>query len=194
MGRIGLNRNVVVEMAASIVDETGAVDLTMAMLAKRLGVALPSLYTHVRGLDHLRAEVALAVTIDLSGLMGEAIQGRAGREAVFALARSYRAYAVAHPGRYAMAMLARPEFGDDRHRDAAMKCGTVIYGAVRGYGLPESAMTNAARFLRAALHGFASIEGQGGFTISPDLEPTFDDFLAGIDRALSTWTENKGEE
>jgi len=133
--------------------------------------------------------VSLAVTLELSRLMGEAIEGRAGRDAVFALARAYRGYAVAHPNRYALAMLARPDLADERHREAALRCGRIVYGAVRGYGLGEAALTDAARFLRAALHGFASLEGQGGFALSNDLEPSFAAFLAAIDRALASWPE-----
>jgi len=187
MGRVGYNRATIIEMAGCIMDRDGVIDLTMAKLAKQLGVALPSLYTHVRSLDHLRSEVALAVTLELSRLMGEAIQGYAGRDAVFALARAYRAYALEHAGRYALAMMARPDLADDRHQEAAMKCGQIVYGAVRGYGISDDELTQAARFLRATLHGFVSIEGQGGFTHSEDLTPAFDALLAGIDRAFSTW-------
>ncbi|PDT44500.1 TetR/AcrR family transcriptional regulator [Sinorhizobium fredii] len=191
MVRAGLSRAIVVETAARIVDEEGLTDLTMAELAKRLGIALPSLYTHVRSLEHLRSEVALSVTNELSRLMGEAIQGYAGRDAVFALARAYRSYAVAHAGRYAMAMLAQPGSADDRHQEAAMKCGLIVYGAVRGYGIAEAELTDAARFLRAGLHGFVSLEGQGGFALPQIVDVTFNAFLAGIDRALSTWSDQQ---
>jgi AcrR family transcriptional regulator len=187
MVRHGVTLALVVETAGAVLDETGLPDLSMAQLALRLGIALPSLYSHVRNLKHLRQELALAVTLELSRLMGEAIQGRAGRDAVFALGRAYRAYAVAHPGRYAMAMLARPPLDDTRHLEAARKCAEVIYGAVRGYGIAEAALTDAARILRAALHGFASIEGQTGFLLKQDLDATFELQLAALDRAFSTW-------
>ena len=189
MGRPGLNRAAVVAAAGDIIDREGFGNLTMAGLAKRLGVALPSLYTHVRSLEHLRRELALVVTEELSRRMGEAIQGRAGRDAVFALAGAYRDYVLRCPGRYAMAMAARPAPSEDdaRYRDAALKCAGVVYSAVRGYGVAEPALTDAARFLRAALHGFVSIETQGGFTLSQNLSPAFDALMAGVDRALASW-------
>ncbi|GAB3952288.1 hypothetical protein GCM10027614_55720 [Micromonospora vulcania] len=49
MPRVGLNQQTVVREAARLADEVGYQQLTLAALAGRLGVALPSLYKHVRG-------------------------------------------------------------------------------------------------------------------------------------------------
>ncbi|TPM35637.1 TetR/AcrR family transcriptional regulator [Mesorhizobium sp. B2-3-4] len=187
MGRAGLSQKLVVETAAEIVDRQGLTALTMAALAKALGMALPSLYTHVRSLDHLRSELALVAEEGLARLMGEAIQGYAGRHALAALALAYRTYAVRHAGRYAAAMLIKPELNDPRHAEADEKCVRILHGALRGYGLEEPALADAARFLRAGLHGFASLEAQGGFAQGRDVEQSFQAFLAATDRALSTW-------
>jgi len=194
ISKAGLSRAKVIEAASQIADEDGPAGLTMAALAKRLGVALPSLYSHVRGFEHLKEEIFLAVNSELSRRMGEAIQGYAGRDAMRALANAYRDYAFSHPGRYAIAMQERPNLANERHQDAALKCGQIVYGAVRGYGLLEVDLTNATRFLRATLHGFVSIEIAGGYALSDATNPAFETLLAAVDRALSTWpgspTEN----
>lgn len=192
MGRRGLSLTEVVEAAAALLDESGLPDISMARLAQRLGIALPSLYSHVRDMAHLRLEIALAETIELSRLMGEAIQGRAGRDAIFALGQAYRRHAVSHPGRYAMAMLARPAMADQRHIDAAAKCGHILHGALRGYGIAETGLNDAARCLRAALHGFSSIEGQANFTLNQSLDHSFQALLDGLDRAFATWPPEEG--
>jgi AcrR family transcriptional regulator len=181
----------VVEIAAQIVDEGGLASLTMAALAKRLGIALPSLYTHVRSLDHLRQEVALAVTEALSSAMDDAIRGRSGADALAALANAYRTYAVQHAGRYAASMVIQPDTADPRTQAAIGHCADVVYGTLRGYRLEEPALTSAARFLRAALHGFASIEGQDGFGHPASVDASFADFVAGVHRALESWPQPK---
>ncbi|NUS52269.1 MAG: TetR family transcriptional regulator, partial [Nocardioidaceae bacterium] len=67
MPRAGLSPDVVVAEAAVLVDETGAAQLTLAALAKRFGVALPSLYKHVGGRDDLHARLAATVAGELAG-------------------------------------------------------------------------------------------------------------------------------
>ena len=191
MGRTGWSKSDVVDTAAQIIDEDGLAGLTMAALAKRLGIALPSLYTHVRSLDHLRQEVALAVTEALSRAMDDAIRGRAGADALGALANAYRAYAVRHAGRYAASMVIRPDVDDPRTQAAIGHCADVVYGTLRGYRLEEPALTSAARFLRAALHGFASIEGQDGFGHAASVDASFAELVAGVHRALESWPQPK---
>ena len=59
MPRAGLSRERVVEEAASVADQVGFDRLTMAAVAERFGVALPSLHKHVGGIDALRRDLAV---------------------------------------------------------------------------------------------------------------------------------------
>jgi AcrR family transcriptional regulator len=188
VGRAGLSKAQVVEVAAQIVDEEGLPGLTMAVLAKRLRIALPSLYTHVRSLAHLRQEVSLSVTEELSARMGEAVQGRAGADALTALARAYRTYVVRHAGRYAASTVVQPDLNDPRTQAAIARCADVIYGTLRVYRLEDpAALNSAARFLRATLHGFSSIEAQGGFAHPQSVDQSFSDLVACMHRGLESW-------
>ncbi|KGM16595.1 hypothetical protein N867_18195, partial [Actinotalea fermentans ATCC 43279 = JCM 9966 = DSM 3133] len=61
MPRAGLNRAAVVDLAQAVADEAGPGGfdgLTLAAVAARAGVAVPSLYKHVDGLVDLRRELA----------------------------------------------------------------------------------------------------------------------------------------
>ena len=107
MPRVGLSRPVVVAEAARLADETGWSHLTVAALAKRFGVKLPSLYKHIDSLEGLRREVGALALRELGGELQAAAVGRSGSDALRAMASAYRAYARAHPGRYA-ATLAAP--------------------------------------------------------------------------------------
>lgn len=72
----------VTEVAGDLVDRHGAEALTLALVAKEVGVATPSLYKHVGGLDDLRSRVSAAATIQLSKALAEATVGLAGRDAL----------------------------------------------------------------------------------------------------------------
>ena len=62
--------------------ETALDRLTLAMIAQRLGVALPSLYKHVRGLDALLQKLSALATAELAADLSAAAAGRARLDAV----------------------------------------------------------------------------------------------------------------
>ena len=61
MPRAGLSPDLIVSEAARLADEVGRDRLTLTELAKRFGVAQPSLYKHVNGLDALQRLLAVRV-------------------------------------------------------------------------------------------------------------------------------------
>ena len=65
MPRAGLSRAVVVDVGARLADEAGLDRLTLAGVAAHVGVRLPSLYKHVRGLDDLQRGVAVLALREL---------------------------------------------------------------------------------------------------------------------------------
>ena len=126
----------VVAEAAALADERGIQALSLAPLADRLGVRVPSLYKHVGGLDDLHRRLALAGLRDLTGELGAATVGRSGRDALLACATSWRAYAKAHPGRYG-AIQRAPDPADAEVLAAATRLTELIYAILRGYGLSQ---------------------------------------------------------
>ena len=98
MPRAGLDTAAVVRRARELVDADGAQALTLARLASELGVATPSLYKHVGGLEDLLNRVAAEVTRDMADFMGKASRGRAGRDGLAAVAGAFRRFALEHPG------------------------------------------------------------------------------------------------
>src|SRR4051812_23456632 len=100
MARAGLTAERVVAEAAEVADEVGYDRLTLAAVAQRFGVALPSLYKHVDGLPALHRSLATLATGELGEVMARAAVGRSGADALRAAAGAYRDWARAHPGRY----------------------------------------------------------------------------------------------
>ncbi|MBC7559896.1 MAG: helix-turn-helix transcriptional regulator, partial [Dermatophilaceae bacterium] len=60
--RTPLSTASVVDAAIELVDQQGRGALTLAAVAKRTGVATPSLYKHVSSLESLRQKVSARVT------------------------------------------------------------------------------------------------------------------------------------
>lgn len=179
MPRVGLSPDEVGRIALRLVDEggpTGFDDLSLARVATAAGVATPSLYKHIASLAALRREVALACTRELADVCTSATIGRSEGDALRSLAVAMRAYALAHPGRYAAAQVG-PDPEDPAQaglRAEAARIVGVTAAVLQGFGLPESRAIDAVRAARSALHGFLAIELAGGFRLPDDLDRSFD--------------------
>jgi len=175
-----------VDEAAALVDEVGYEGLTLAALAARCGVRVPSLYKHVEGLDAVRAAVAVAAVRQLGEELRRRAVGRARTEALRALAGGYRAWAAGHPGRYA-ATLRAPAPGDDALSEASAAVLEVVFAVLAGYGIEGEDAVDATRILRSALHGFCALEAAGGFGLPHDVDRTFTRLVEGLDAAFAGW-------
>jgi AcrR family transcriptional regulator len=185
--RAGLSTAAVVAAAADLADGDGLHALTLARVAASVGVRTPSLYNHVAGLDDVHRGVALVALRELGAALRDAAVGRAGDDALTAMAHAYRAYARAHPGRYAATQRA-PAADDEELRAAGAGAVDVLLAILRGYGLEGDDAIHAARGVRSALHGFVALETGGGFGIPVDLDESFDRMVAALARGMRAAT------
>ncbi|MDX6226873.1 MAG: hypothetical protein QOI76_263 [Frankiales bacterium] len=186
MPRAGLSTPAVVDVALAIVDEHGLAALTLAAVAQRVGVAAPSLYKHVRGLDALLQKVSAAATAELADVLSHAAAGKAGLDAVRAVADAYRRFALDRPGRYP-ATQRLPEPADPAHVAASERAVHTVFAVLHAYGITGDDAVDATRFIRSALHGFVSLEVDGGFGLPQDVDRSFDRLVGAIDTALRSW-------
>lgn len=186
MPKAGLSTEVVVERAALLLEQGGA-GLTLAMVAESLGVRTPSLYKHVDGLPGLRRGIMLRAKRLLAADLTRATVGRAREEAVRGLAVAYRQWALEYPMQYPMTTLA-PRPNDEADRVVSEVAVDVLYAVLDGYGLSGDDAVDAARFLRAALHGFVSLETGSAFRLPVDLQRSFDKTVDAVIAALEAWS------
>ncbi|HEY9367610.1 TetR/AcrR family transcriptional regulator [Streptomyces sp.] len=170
MPRAALSPTAVVDVALQVIDEAGPAALTLAAVASRAGVATPSLYKHVRNLAELRDLVSARVMNDLADRVGDAVLGRSADDAIRAVMTTWRQFAREHPHRYG-ALLQTPE---PRTAEAGARLLDVIRAALRAYGMTDSAAIHATRCLRAAVHGFAVLEVDGGFRLPENLDESYE--------------------
>ena len=184
MPRAGLDTSAVVEAAARLADADGLESVTLARLAANLGVRAPSLYAHVGGLEDLRIRIGARGSRELADALGRAAAGRAGKDALHAVAEAYRDYARAHPGTYAALQRSRELSTSEEAVNAATAAVEVVAAVLRGYGLEGEDATHATRVLRASLHGFALLEAVGGFAIDLPVDESFDRMVDLLDAGL----------
>lgn len=187
MSRAGLSRAVVVRAAAELADEQGLRQVSFSDLARRLGVKAPSLYSHVAGIDELRAEVTVLALDELADRTDRALAGLSGRTALAALGDAHRAYAREHPGRAeATGVLDLPVTeglarAAGRHREQ-------VLAVLRGYDVPDDEQVHAVRVVAGLLRGFAQLEAGGAF--AQRAESGDDSWSRGVyvlDLALRSW-------
>jgi len=186
MPRAGLNRAQVVARAAALADDIGLERLTLASVAKDLGVRLPSLYNHIEGLEALHRELSMLALRELAGRLGAAAVGRAGKDALDATADAYRAYALRFPGRYTATVKA-PAPDDDDHNDAAKAVLHVVMSVLHGYGLAGDQAIHAVRELRASLHGWADLEKTGAFGMPQDVDVSYQRLIDHLHVSLTQY-------
>ncbi|MEU1528347.1 TetR/AcrR family transcriptional regulator [Streptomyces fagopyri] len=183
MPRAGLTPATVIEAGAALADEVGFTNLTMGLVAERLGVRTPSLYKHVDSLDALRRGIAIQAKRELAHGVARAAVGQFGPDAVRAFADAYRRWALDHPGRHA-ATIRAPAADDEEDKHVSNEAVQVLYDVLAGFKLSDTRIVDAARSLRAAIHGFAALEAADGFGLNRDVTGSYhfliDSLVAGL--------------
>ncbi|MFI6473869.1 TetR/AcrR family transcriptional regulator [Streptomyces sp. NPDC050516] len=192
MARAGLTAERLTVAGAELADEAGFDGITVSALARRFGVKDASLYSHVKNLRELRQRVALYAAGEFIDSIAAAVAGRAGKDALVAFADAYRAYALAHPGRYAAT----------QHRvDPELLAGSTVmartadttYGMLRAYGLTEPDLTDAVRLLRSTFHGYITLEAEGGFGHPREVQKSWERGVEALHVLLEHWPVNEGK-
>lgn len=183
MPRAGLSPDAVVDAAIGLLDSAGPEGVTLAAVATVTGVATPSLYKHIDSLDSLRRLIAVRSMNDLADRLTAAVLGRSQDDALRALMIAYRAYALEYPYRYAA--LPQHPVPDPGLSAAGGRVIEVILAVLRGYGLQGHDAVHAARSVRAAAHGFASLQTAGAFQLAEDLDTSYEYLIGMLTAGLS---------
>lgn len=182
--RAGLDPQIVVQAAAELVDREGVEALTLAALAAHFKVAVPSLYNHVGGLPGLLHQLALLGRRQLTQVLGRSVMGKAGDDAVLAMADAYRMYVKEHPGVYAASLRASaPDDAESRAiEDEAVE---IVLKVLAYYDLRDEMAVHMVRVFRSTVHGFASLEVAGGFGLPLSLDESFRLLVQSLIQALA---------
>jgi AcrR family transcriptional regulator len=182
--RAGIDRSAVVAAAGRIVDADGPEAVTLTRVAADLGVRPPSLYNHIECHGALMRALGIQAVEELAAAITGAAVGRSREDALRAVAVAYRAYALEHPGRYALTVRA-PAPGDAEAEKAAAAAVTPLVAILAGWDIEGDDAVHLVRVIRSALHGFVSIEMSGGFGLPLDLDRSFDLLVDSLVAAIT---------
>lgn len=171
--RSSISREDIVATALSLLDDDGADAVSLAEIARRLGVTQPAMYHHVDGLDDLWRALGIEIRQELSDKLAQATIGLAGPSAVRAVAATWRHYARSNPGRYQCT--SRHPVGRDLELEAAVdRVLDVIALSLRAFELSPDQERRAAHTIRSALHGFVDFELVDSHPHPDNNDETFD--------------------
>lgn len=171
--KVGLELTEILAAAAELADQFGMQEVTLANLAKKLGIRPPSLYNHFDGLGGLRKKMAIYGIYRLYEVLAQAAIGVSGDEAVLTISKAYVDFARKHPGVYEATLMA-PDMEDEDVQHAGSKVVDLTVRVLQAYRLEGDTAIHAVRGLRSILHGFSSLEQSGGFKMAVDLNESLE--------------------
>jgi AcrR family transcriptional regulator len=180
--------------------ELGPAGVSVNAIGKELGVSGPAIYRYFASRDELLTELVVDAYVDLTAALRSAVtvkgRGQPAASAVKALARAYRAWAVASPHRYRLLYgPLLPGYDPNADRLVAASQGSMqllldaLPPADKGSQAPKHLPAQATAWLKAQgltsdastavravqawsrLHGFVSLEISGAFAnmgLDPD--------------------------
>lgn len=184
--RVGLDYQSIVTTAIQLADKEGINGVTIATVAKELGVRPPSLYNHISGLQELRNKVALYGLQELLKRMKQATYSLTKEKAIHELAKSYLTFAREHPGVYELTTSSPDPLEKDIQKESEAIVNLTV-SILTTFDLNEEECVHAVRGIRSLLHGFASLEKNGGFGLPLSLDDSFTKMLNAYIAGLSLY-------
>jgi AcrR family transcriptional regulator len=169
--KLRLGGDTIRDGAVELVREIGLGNLTINLLAEKLGVRPPSLYNHLSGIKELQEKVAAFCLQSLEVAIRDAVVGKSGSEALLRLADAYRKFALEDSELY-KSMLMFPGSADPNVQEAGMSVARIIYQVLENFEMDKEEIIHHVRGFRSLVHGFVSLE-EVGFFKSGDRDKSF---------------------
>jgi AcrR family transcriptional regulator len=182
--RAGLGTDEVVAAGAALADEVGFDNVTLAVLAERLGVKPPALYKHVDGIADLQHRIAALAMAEYGEQVRDALQAKVAADAIDAVFTTMRSYVEDHPGRYAATVGAQFHGEDDPLYLAGLRVIESLRAVIASYGVPAADLDHAIRTVRCTLHGFAVLQAANAFQWGNDPDESFAWMMRFVDAGL----------
>lgn len=163
----------VIATAQRVADAEGIDAVTLTRVAAELGVRQPAIYRHVDGIEALRKALALRARDLLVDRLTQAAIGQSREDAIRAVAAVWRQFVKDHPGLYT-ATDRVATVGDSELEASVDRVVGVLALALGSYQLGPASTVHAARSFRSALHGFSTLEKDGGHPEPYGLDESFE--------------------
>jgi AcrR family transcriptional regulator len=189
------DRGHVVAAAIACLEADGPDALSLSAVARRMGIKPPSLYNHVRNADDL----AWALTIEGNRQLTDALEAAindifAPHDVLFALALATRTWAQQNPALYTVMTRTKPQNDHPEYRPVLVRALRLFQRPLGLLGVRGDEAIHTIRGLRAAMHGFVTLENVGQFQMGQDTEASYRWLIEATLRGLPGMTLPEGAE
>jgi len=161
--------NDIVDEAILIIEQEGEAALTVANLAKQIGIRAPSLYKHFASRDHILAAVEELSFKRLGIVLTAAIEESADQPLTDTF-YAYRKFANENPNIYKL-IFSDTRLDKKHAEEIRQSAAKPIFGLFAS-DHPDLALKQA-RLVTAYVHGFVSMEINGAFRLGGDIDDAF---------------------
>lgn len=172
MVRRNLNRQKIIDAAATVLDRDGMEQLTLQKVSKALQVKPPSLFNHISGLPEIKSELTVLGVNQLMEYLTESVDPHSEENLWYQIACGYRKFAHRHPGLYDAITNAPDELSEK----ALEEINSPFLWVVKNLGIKDMKFedqVHTVRIIRSMLHGFIDLEKSGGFKQKVDPDVSF---------------------
>ncbi|WP_051271436.1 TetR/AcrR family transcriptional regulator [Shimazuella kribbensis] len=169
MPRVGLDKTKIIQAAIAIANEHGIEQVSIASLAKNLGVRPPSLYNHFKSLMEIRTQIAREGMQRLEETLLRSVAGKSGEDALLHFSKQYLLFANDHPGLYE-ATIQPMNTPDKVVKETSKNMIDLLIQLLATFSLEEENALHLVRGLRSIVHGFASLQRADGFQMNFKVE------------------------
>jgi AcrR family transcriptional regulator len=174
----------VVDAAAALADRDGLGSLTLATVARDVGVTRQALAAHVAGLEGLRRELFVLRTRLVAERVTRAVLGRSRREALRAFVDASIAFDLEHPG-LLEAQRYVPAPDDEEAWEGIRRVREPLTAVLAAYELSDQELVHWHRIITSAVHGYATFRAAGmlltyGAAQEETVDTMVDAFSAGL--------------
>lgn len=196
MTRAGIDKTAIIKNAAQLVNQAGMEQITMKMLADKLGIKPPSLYNHIKGLEDLKKQLMIFGWTQAKEKLLLSLAGVSGYDAIKAMCYAFYDYATENTGLFEV-MLWYNKFQNEEAAEATAELLAVIFKVTRSLDIPDNYCFHLIRTFRGFLEGFFLLVNNGSFghplPITDSFEISVNILIAGIKELAHEWRDSESE-
>lgn len=196
MTRAGIDKTAIIKNAAQLVNQAGMEQITMKMLADKLGIKPPSLYNHIKGLEDLKKQLMIFGWTQAKEKLLLSLAGVSGYDAIKAMCYAFYDYATENTGLFEV-MLWYNKFQNEEAAEATAELLAVIFKVTRSLDIPDNYCFHLIRTFRGFLEGFFLLVNNGSFghplPVTDSFEISVNILIAGIKELAHEWGDSESE-
>lgn len=170
-GQTQINRTVVLDLAWEIIQKVGFSEFRLALLAEALKIRTPSLYNHVNDTDDIFYEMKKRSLVLLGDSLEVSLRNfEKNFKPIYQFLGAYREFAKQYPHMYPLTIVSTendPELKTLGDRILQLCMDAFLFVQL------DKETVHRIRIIRSLVHGFISLEQEGGFGRKESVEESF---------------------